>query len=240
MLGLTSLFWEARFFKECNRLMPSRGSHPGRAWQASEPLLLPMGPGLSVRHGTALAITSDQLFALPYSGGSLDDLRRKVWEKNLQGLKSWAWLPKSCRTFGVLQNLSSTSVLLREMFCRTFLQNPKSSAEIWGTFGSLDPSFEDRQAFFLPKFTELLPHRSLDYPCTPRTRFQTWTRIGNGGLPPIFCVPIFWFFEGVPQALHASACLKLWFWILMFVPEGLALKLEKVLIHAIRRPSNCQ
>ena len=29
-------------------------------------------------------------------------------EKNLQGLKSWAWPPKFCRTCGVLQNLSST------------------------------------------------------------------------------------------------------------------------------------
>ena len=37
-------------------------------------------------------------------------------------------------------SLSSTSVLLRE----TFLQNPKDSAEFWGTFRSPDPSFEDR------------------------------------------------------------------------------------------------
>ena len=27
----------------------------------------------------------------------------EVWEKNLQGLKSWAWLPKLCTTFGALQ-----------------------------------------------------------------------------------------------------------------------------------------
>ena len=35
-------------------------------------------------------------------------------------------------------------------------------------------------------------------------------------------------FLGVPQALHASACLQHWLSILMLVPEGLALKLEKV------------
>ena len=28
----------------------------------------------------------------------------QVWEKHLQGLKRWAWLPKFCRTFGFLQN----------------------------------------------------------------------------------------------------------------------------------------
>ena len=52
------------------------------------------------------------------------------WEKNLQGLKSWVWLPKFCRTFRVL-----------------LPQNPKRSAEFWGTFGSPDPSFEDRLLF---------------------------------------------------------------------------------------------
>ena len=48
-----------------------------------------------------------------------------LWEKNLQGLKSWAWLPKFCRTFVVLQSLSSTSFSLCETLRRTFLQNPK-------------------------------------------------------------------------------------------------------------------
>ena len=37
--------------------------------------------------------------------------------KNSQSLTSWAWLPKFCRTFGVLQNLSSTSCLPCETFC---------------------------------------------------------------------------------------------------------------------------
>ena len=56
-----------------------------------------------------------------------------MWDKNLQGLKSWVWLPKFCRTFGVLQNLSSTRFfLLCETFRRTFPQNPKGSAEFWG------------------------------------------------------------------------------------------------------------
>ena len=58
------------------------------------------------------------------------------WEKSLQGVKSWAWLPKFCRTFGVLQNLHSTSSLLCETFCRAFLQDPQGSTEIWGTSSS--------------------------------------------------------------------------------------------------------
>ena len=33
-----------------------------------------------------------------------------TWEKHLQGLISWAWLLKFCRSFGVLQNLSSTTL----------------------------------------------------------------------------------------------------------------------------------
>ena len=69
--------------------------------------------------------------------------------EEFEGLKSWAWLPKFCRIFGVLQNLSSTSFILCETFCSTFLQNPKGSAEFWGTFGSPGPSLED-QLFFLP------------------------------------------------------------------------------------------
>ena len=50
-----------------------------------------------------------------------------------------------------------------------------------------------------------------------------------------FLSQFFGFFGDVPQALHASACLKHWFWILMLVPEGLALKLE-VRIQAIGLP----
>ena len=50
----------------------------------------------------------------------------------------------------VLQNLSPTGILLWETFRRTFLQNPKGSAEFWETFGSPDPSFED-QLLSLPK-----------------------------------------------------------------------------------------
>ena len=42
------------------------------------------------------------------------------WEKKLQGLKSWAWLPKFCRTCGVLRESSSAGFLL----CRKVLQNP--------------------------------------------------------------------------------------------------------------------
>ena len=51
----------------------------------------------------------------------------QMWEKNLQGLKSWAWLPKFCRTFGVLCEGSSTPGLLAwTRFCRTLLQkNPR-------------------------------------------------------------------------------------------------------------------
>ena len=39
---------------------------------------------------------------------------------------------------------------LLEIFRRTFLQNPKGSAEFWGGGGSPDLSFEDR-ALFLPQ-----------------------------------------------------------------------------------------
>ena len=77
-------------------------------------------------------------------------LGRLQWEKNLQGLKSWAWPPKFCRTFGVLQNLSSTGFLLCETFCRTFLQNPKGSAEIWGTFGAPARLFRPCEFFSHP------------------------------------------------------------------------------------------
>ena len=49
------------------------------------------------------------------------------------------------------QNQPSTGCLLCETFRRTFLQNPKASTEIWGTFGSPDPSFEDRLVFLPQK-----------------------------------------------------------------------------------------
>ena len=41
--------------------------------------------------------------------------------KNLQGLESWVWLPKFCRTFGVLCEGSSAGFLLCERICRTLL-----------------------------------------------------------------------------------------------------------------------
>ena len=67
---------------------------------------------------------------------------------NLQGLITWAWLPK----LKVLQNFSSTSLSLCETFRTTFLQNPKGSPEFWQTVGgSPDPSFE-AQLLFLPKW----------------------------------------------------------------------------------------
>ena len=47
---------------------------------------------------------------------------------------------------------------------------------------------------------------------------------------PNFSVSLFfWFFEGVPQALHASACLKLWFWILMLCPRRSGFETRKSL-----------
>ena len=49
-------------------------------------------------------------------------VRGYLWEKNLQGLKSWDWLPTFCRTF------FSTGFSLCETFCRTFLQNPNLGA----------------------------------------------------------------------------------------------------------------
>ena len=62
--------------------------------------------------------------------------KSKRWEKKSQGLKSWVWLPKYCRTCGVLKNLLSTSFSLCETFRRTFLQNPKGAAEFWGEGGA--------------------------------------------------------------------------------------------------------
>ena len=52
------------------------------------------------------------------------------WEKNLQGLRSWAWPPKFCRTCGVLCDGSAAGFLLCKRFGRT--PNPKGSAEFWG------------------------------------------------------------------------------------------------------------
>ena len=49
--------------------------------------------------------------------------------------KSWAWLPKFCRTFGVLCEGSSAGFLLRQPFRRTLRQNPKGSAEFLGGGG---------------------------------------------------------------------------------------------------------
>ena len=53
-------------------------------------------------------------------------------------------------TFDVLQNpqnLSSTIYHVKPTFCRTFLQNPKCSAECWVGGGSPDQSFKDRLVF---------------------------------------------------------------------------------------------
>ena len=64
-----------------------------------------------------------------------------VWEKNLQGLKNWAWPPKFCGTFGVLQNLTSPGFLLCETFCRSFPQKPQRFCRILGNFWELWPVF---------------------------------------------------------------------------------------------------
>ena len=56
----------------------------------------------------------------------------RFWEKNLQGPKSWACLPKFCRTLGVLSEGSSAGSLLCKRFRRTRLQNPRGSADFWG------------------------------------------------------------------------------------------------------------
>ena len=39
-----------------------------------------------------------------------------LWEKNLQGLKSWVWLPKFCTTFGFLYEGSPRGFLQCEAF----------------------------------------------------------------------------------------------------------------------------
>ena len=76
---------------------------------------------------------------MPPEGLILNTMKRVVlqnWETKLQGLKSWAWIPKFWRTFDVLQNLSSTGFLLCETFRRNFLQNPKGSAEFGEPLGA--------------------------------------------------------------------------------------------------------
>ena len=50
----------------------------------------------------------------------------------MQGVKSWAWLPKFCKTFGVLCEGSSAGFLLCKPFHKPLLQNPKGSREFWG------------------------------------------------------------------------------------------------------------
>ena len=61
----------------------------------------------------------------------------------LKGLKSWTWLPKFCRTFGVLCEGWSAGFLLCKPFRRTLLQNLRASAEFWMGKWSPDPSCED-------------------------------------------------------------------------------------------------
>ena len=68
-------------------------------------------------------------FRLPHLGSH-------VWEKNLQGLKSWAWLIRFCRTVGVLQNLLKQSFYYVQCSAEPSCRNPKGSAEFWGTSGS--------------------------------------------------------------------------------------------------------
>ena len=46
--------------------------------------------------------------------------------------------------WSIAKRLCEVPQKLRQRFCRTFLQNPKGSAEFWGTFGSPDLSFKDR------------------------------------------------------------------------------------------------
>ena len=50
-------------------------------------------------------------------------------------------------TMNYSRNISSTGILLCETFCRTFLQNPKSSAEFWGG-GGAGPMFRGPASFF--------------------------------------------------------------------------------------------
>ena len=59
----------------------------------------------------------------------------------MQGLKSWAWLPKFCRTFGILCEGSSAGSLLCKRFLRTPLQNPKVQQN--SVEESPGPSFQD-------------------------------------------------------------------------------------------------
>ena len=76
----------------------------------------------------------DALAKLPHGISSAlkyYELFLSIWRKKLQGLKSWGWgwLPKFCRTFGILCEGSSTGFLLckgsAEPSCRTqkILQN---------------------------------------------------------------------------------------------------------------------
>ena len=73
----------------------------------------------------------------------------RKWEKTLQGLKSWAWLPKFCRTFGFRRTFLQQAFCYvkhsAEPSCRTPV--PQNSGEPLGAQTRL---LEDWH-FFLPK-----------------------------------------------------------------------------------------
>ena len=58
----------------------------------------------------------------------------KCWEENMQGLKSWAWPPKLCRTSGVLQNLSSMSFFTMWNVLQNRPAEPQRFHRILGNF----------------------------------------------------------------------------------------------------------
>ena len=52
------------------------------------------------------------------------------------------WAPKFCKTFAVLYKGSSTGCLLCKTLRRTFVENPKGSAEFLGGGETPNPCFE--------------------------------------------------------------------------------------------------
>ena len=77
-----------------------------------------------------------KLFGISFAGGRGGGVS---WKKNLQGLNSWVWLPKFCRTFGVLYEGFSTGFLLCETSCRTpkVLQNSGNLRCFQGSAGRI-------------------------------------------------------------------------------------------------------
>ena len=79
------------------------------------------------------------------------------WEKNLQGVKSWARLPKFCGTCGVLCEGSSASFTIQKV-PQNLPAEPKGSAEFWEGGGVWEPQAVFSGLAFLPPSNKVHKH----------------------------------------------------------------------------------